>query len=379
MSTRSTTRDTASTDSLDALINEAGGDPQSHAGMRVREIMHTALKLLRDPADDGEVKLLSRSLKELRYALKVFRPYQDVRKITIFGSARTPPDHPDYLACVDFSKTMASAGWMVITGAGDGIMRAGHGGAGADKSFGVAIRLPFETSANDYILNDPKLITFRYFFTRKLMFMWQAHAVALFPGGFGTQDEGFEALTLIQTGKAPLAPIVLVDKPGGSYWKHWDAYVRKELLTHKLISPDDLNLYFVTDDPTAAASHVLQFYRNYHSQRFVRDLLILRMQRPLTPQQLAELNDEFADMVKQGVIEQGGPHRYEDEHRELPRLKFTFTKRGYGRLRRLIDRINEFDAINHPVEDRTHDAGPPSEDLADQTGGIPTSERTDEG
>lgn len=364
------TPDPALTEAMDALIRGAGGDPSSHAGMRVREIIHTGLKLIGDGADDGEVKLLSRSLKELRYALKVFRPYQETRKITIFGSARTLPDHADYHACVSFSRAMAAAGWMVITGAGDGIMRAGHGGAGAEKSFGVAIRLPFETSANDYIVGDPKLVTFRYFFTRKLIFMWQAHAVALFPGGFGTQDEGFEALTLVQTGKAPVAPILLIDKPGGSYWKRWDAYVRGELLAHNLISPDDLNLYFVTDDPQAAVEHVLHFYRNYHSQRFVRDLLILRMQRPLGDEQVAALSDEFADLVAGGVIEQGGPHPYEEEDRELPRLKFTSTKRAYGRLRLLIDRINEFDAVNHPVENHQRDAGPPHEDLADQTSGI---------
>ena len=198
---------------LDALIADAGADPADHRSKNIREIMHTALKLVRDGSDTGEVKLISRSMKELRYALKVFRPYRDTPKISIFGSARTPEDHPDYVAAVDVSKAMAAAGWMVITGAGDGIMRAGHGGAGKEASFGVAIRLPFETNANDFIVGDPKLITFRYFFTRKLMFMWESAAIALFPGGFGTQDEGFEALTLIQTGKAPLVPIVLVDAP----------------------------------------------------------------------------------------------------------------------------------------------------------------------
>ena len=240
---------------MDALIAEAGADPADHRSKNIREIMHTALKLVRDGSDTGEVKLISRSVKELRYALKVFRPYRDTPKISIFGSARTPEDHPDYVAAVDFSKAMAAAGWMVITGAGDGIMRAGHGGAGKEASFGVAIRLPFETNANDFIVGDPKLITFRYFFTRKLMFMWESAAIALFPGGFGTQDEGFEALTLIQTGKAPLVPIVLVDAPGShdtgdGYWQHWDHYVTRALLNNGWISPADKNLYFITDDPT---------------------------------------------------------------------------------------------------------------------------------
>jgi uncharacterized protein (TIGR00730 family) len=355
-------------EAMDSLIRKAGGDPDSPLGMRGREILHTALKLLRDGADDGEIKLISRSLKELRYALKVFRPYHEARKVTIFGSARTPPDHPDYVACVDFSKRIAERGWMVITGAGDGIMRAGHGGAGADKSFGVAIRLPFETNANDYIVGDPKLITFRYFFTRKLMFMWQAHAVVMFPGGFGTQDETFEALTLVQTGKAPMTPIVLVDRPGGEYWNHWDRYVRSQLLDEKLISPEDLNLYMVTDDAQTAVDHVLHFYRNYHSMRFVRDLLLIRMQRRLTDAQVQAINAEFRTLVKEGAIEQGGPHEHEQEFAELPRLRFVHTKRAYGKLRLLIDRINDFDAENNPdVDIASSGAARAQEDFADQT------------
>lgn len=367
--------DQALLEGMDRLIRDAGGDPSSFLGMRAREIMHTALKLLNDGADEGEVKLISRSLKELRYALKVFRPYRHARKITIFGSARTPPGHPDYEACVAFSRLMAARGWMVITGAGGGIMEAGHGGAGKEKSFGVSIRLPFETNANEYIVGDPKLITFRYFFTRKLMFMWQAQAVALFPGGFGTQDEGFEALTLVQTGKAAMVPIVLVDSPEGDYWAEWDRYVRTELLEQGLISPEDLNLYLRTDDPQVAAEHVLHFYRNYHSQRFVQDLLILRMQRKLTDEQVERLNDEFKGLIKEGRIEQTGAHKHEREALELPRLAFVFAKRSYGRLRTLIDRINDFDRENHPDlgAQEQRDTSPSHEDLADQTGGMDTS------
>jgi uncharacterized protein (TIGR00730 family) len=310
-------------------------------------MMHTAIKLLRDGADDGELKLISRSIKELRYALKVFRGYDSVRKISIFGSARTPQEHADYKAAEAFSRQMAQAGWSVITGAGGGIMRAGHGGAGKEQSFGVAIRLPFETTHNEFIANDPKLVTFRYFFTRKLMFMWQSHAIALFPGGFGTLDEGFEALTLVQTGKAPTVPIVMSEQAGGDYWKHWDNYVRGELLAGGLISPEDLSLFHVTDDPAAAARHVLNFYRNYHSQRYVNDLLVLRILRPLTARQIDAINDEFKPLVEEGCIEQRGP--LEQEHGELPqmpRLCFAFTKRRFGMLRMLIDRINAFDAEN---------------------------------
>ncbi|MEM7722791.1 MAG: LOG family protein [Pseudomonadota bacterium] len=333
-------------DAMNRLITDAGGTPTNITGKSVREVMHTGLKLLRDNANLGEIKLISRALKELRYALKVFRPYDDHPKISVFGSARTPEDHPDYQACVRFSKTMAESGWMVITGAGDGIMRAGHGGAGKEASFGVAIRLPFETNANDYIVGDPKLVTFRYFFTRKLMFMWMSHAVALFPGGFGTQDEGFEALTLIQTGKAPLVPIVCIDAPGGDYWHHWDNYVTKSLLDNGWISPEDKNLYFVTDDPAAAARHVSDFYRNYHSQRFVRDDLVLRIRRPLTDKQLDQLTNEYADLIVEGKVQQGGPLESEREHLQLPRLWFHHTKHGYGKLRAMIDQINAFDVQN---------------------------------
>ncbi|MEO0514084.1 MAG: LOG family protein [Planctomycetota bacterium] len=331
---------------MDQLITQVGGDATSLKGKSVREVMHTGLKLLTDNANLGEVKLISRALKELRYALKVFRPYDEHPKISVFGSARTPEDHPDYQAAVRFSRTMAESGWMVITGAGDGIMRAGHAGSGRESAFGVAIRLPFETNANDVIVGDPKLVTFRYFFTRKLMFMWMSHAVALFPGGFGTQDEGFEALTLIQTGKAPLVPIVCVDAPGGDYWKHWDNYITHSLLDKGWISPEDKNLYFVTDDPAAAARHVMDFYRNYHSQRFVRDNLVLRIRRPLTEKQIDQLTDEYASLIVEGKIQQGGPLETERDHLQLPRLWFHHTKHGYGKLRAMIDQINIFDVEN---------------------------------
>ena len=333
-------------DAMDQLIRDAEGDPTSPTGKTVREIMHTGLKLLKDQADLGETRLISRALKELRYALKVFRPYHETPKISVFGSARTPEERPDYQAAVRFSRTMAESGWMVITGAGDGIMRAGHGGAGREASFGVAIRLPFETNANDVILGDPKLVTFRYFFTRKLVFMWMSHAVALFPGGFGTQDEGFEALTLIQTGKAPLVPIVMVDAPGGDYWHHWNNYVEKSLLAKGWISPEDRHLYFITDDPAAAARHVSDFYRNYHSQRYVRDDLVLRIRRPLQPKQVEALSEEFASLRVEGTLRQTGPLPGERQHPHLPRLVFHHTKHGFGRLRQMIDRVNAYDLEN---------------------------------
>lgn len=334
---------------LTQTVRDLGADPHRLRGKVLRELMHTTTKLADDDVNVGELKLLSRSLKELRYALKVFRPYEDIRKISVFGSARTPIDHPDYLAAAAFSRDMADHGWMTITGAGDGIMRAGNDGATREKSFGVSINLPFETNTNDIISGDNKLIHFRYFFTRKLMFMWMSHAVSLFPGGFGTQDEGFEALTLIQTGKAPVVPIVMVDAPGGDYWHHWDNYVRRSLLDKGWISEDDLNLYKLFDDPAQAGKHVRAFYRNYHSSRFVRDTQVLRMHRPITDEQLDRLNTEFAKLVKGGVITQTGPLKEErGEWPGLTRLQFHSTKRDYGTLRKLIDRLNEYDAINHP-------------------------------
>src|SRR5215213_4967739 len=267
-------------DLLIALASVPDGD-------LVGEIVANSLKLLRDNTNRGDIKLINKSFKELRYALKIFAPYRDVRKVSIFGSARTPETSPDYLAASKFGKLMADAGWMVITGAGGGIMAAGHGGAGADPSFGLAIRLPFEQRTNPYIEKDEKLVNFKYFFTRKLMFVRTSHAVALFPGGFGTMDEGFEVLTLIQTGKSVPMPIVFVDAPGGRFWQAWQDYVNDHLLAQGLISPADLHLYKLTDSVEEAAREVKHFYSNYHSLRYSRDEIILRLHRKPTEAQLA--------------------------------------------------------------------------------------------
>ncbi|MEX2672203.1 MAG: TIGR00730 family Rossman fold protein [Phycisphaeraceae bacterium] len=326
---------------VEQLIRDFGGDPDELSGRLVRDMMQTALRLVQDNAHTGELKLISRSLGELRYALKVFRPYGDVRKVSIFGSARTPATHPDYLQAVTFAREIAKAGWMVITGAGDGIMRAGHEGAGAEASFGVSIMLPFETSANDIIEGDPKHTTFRYFFTRKLMFVSQADALILFPGGFGTLDECFETLTLVQTGKSSMIPIAMVEPEGNGYWEHFDRYVREHLLKNNLISEPDLNLYQIFHDPQQAVDYVKQFYRNYHSQRFVRDKLVIRLLEPLSERALDQLNDEFADLIVEGRITQSGAHETEVEHLHLPRISFRFTRRDFGRFRQMIDRINE--------------------------------------
>ena len=340
--------DPAIIERLDALIEETSGQRGSFDAKLVRDLLITGLKLIPDGRDTGELKLMSSSVKEMRHAYRVFARYPEPHKVTIFGSARTPEDHPDYTAAVEFSKLMAAAGWMIITGAGGGIMAAGHVGPGRDASFGVAIRLPFETTANHVIIGDEKLIHFRYFFTRKLMFLSQAEAVVLCPGGFGTMDEAFETLTLVQTGKAAPMPIVLLEGAGGGYWKGWDHWVRTELLDRGWISPEDVHLYYHAKDPADAAEHVKQFYRMYHSSRYVRDDLVVRIRRKLTDAQVATLNTEFRDIIKQGSIVQRGPYDVESDHLDLPRIAFTHTRSKLALVRQLIDRINEFGSMNHP-------------------------------
>lgn len=326
---------------IEAFVNEfAGGrDADLYAGM-----LRTICRMSKDDTSRGDVKLVERALAELRYAFKTFSPYEDIPKISIFGSARTPEEHPDYIQAVRFAERMRAENWMVITGAGDGIMKAGHGGAGKEASFGVAIRLPFEQKTNDIIEGDKKLIEFKYFFTRKLMFTKEARAVALFPGGFGTQDEGFEVMTLVQTGKAMLVPIVLIDAPGGTYWQHWRTYVKAELLQGGMISKEDMNLFTVTDDVEVAAREVITFYRRFHSYRYVRDRMILRMNSPLPDGSLEKIRADFSDILDEGTYEASGALPEEgDEYPDLPRLVFRFNRRSHGRLRSLVNYMNTVD------------------------------------
>lgn len=342
---------------LDALIAECGGDPSSYDARLIRDMLLTSLKLITDERGTGELKLLSRSFKELRYAYKVFTgEHEWTQKISIFGSARTKPEDPDYQIAVEFSREMAERGWLSITGAGDGIMKAGHEGPGRARSFGLAIHLPFETTENDVIAGDEKLVKFRYFFTRKLMFVSQCEAVAVFPGGFGTQDELFEALTLIQTGKSAIVPIVLVEHAGGDYWHHWENYVRHSLLARDLVSPEDPGFYRIFRDAHEAADHVVRFYRNYHSSRYVRDDLIIRLRAPLDPVDIESLNDEFADIIASGTVRSTEPYEAERDFRALPRIVFRHTKHKFGRVRALIDRLNEFDPIGPavPITESAH-------------------------
>jgi len=306
------------------------------------QMIVSVCRLAADETDRGDLKILNSALKELRYAFKIFRPFAGIRKVSMFGSARTPEDHPHYLEAKKFAELIQTHGWMVITGAGNGIMRAGHHGATRDASFGVAISLPFEQSANTIIADDPKLVNFRYFFTRKLIFVKEANAIALFPGGLGTQDEGFESLTLVQTLKAEPTPIVMCDAPGGRYWQHWRDYVEAELLGGGMIDPCDLDLFFITDRAEEAVAEILQFYRRYHSSRYVNDKFVIRLESPLSAEAVTELNDTFADILIEGRFEQtAGP--LEDEDGALPglhRLVFSFNRRTAGRMRRLINRIN---------------------------------------
>jgi hypothetical protein len=309
----------------------------------VQQLKETADKLIRDGANRGDVKLLSTALKELRYAFKVFSPYKGRRKVTVFGSARVGPDHPAYRQAVAFGRRAADAGFMVITGAASGIMEAGHVGASRENSIGVNILLPFEQEANAVIAGDVKLMHLKYFFTRKLLFVKESDAVALFPGGFGTQDEGFEVLTLIQTGKSHIFPVVMVDEPGGDYWKKWHAYITEALLDRGMISPADLSLYKITDSVDEAVAEVTGFYRVYHSMRYVNGDLVLRLQHALPEALLGRLRAEFADIVEGGTFEQTAalPEEANDPHlAALPRLRFRFDRRSLGRLRQLIDLVN---------------------------------------
>ncbi|MFN4258141.1 MAG: TIGR00730 family Rossman fold protein [Gemmataceae bacterium] len=309
----------------------------------VRQIKETADKLLRDQTARSDVKLVNTALKEMRYAFMVFSAFKHLPKISVFGSARLGADHPAYQQAVAFGRLMAEAGYMVITGAASGIMEAGHVGAGRDKSIGVNILLPFEQGANPIIAGDRKLIHMKYFFTRKLMFVKESNAIALFPGGFGTLDEGFEALTLVQTGKSQMLPIVMVDEPGGDYWTTWHRYIQEMLLQRGMISPSDLALYKVTDDVKEAVAEVLTFYRVYHSMRYVNNQLVLRLRRRLTNGTLQRIRAEFTDILDNGTFEQTDalPEEMSDPHLlHLPRLVFHFNRRAMGRLRMLIDVIN---------------------------------------
>lgn len=309
----------------------------------IAEIKETADKLARDETTRGDLKILSRSLKELRYAFKVFTPYRRHQKVTVFGSARTPAEDPAYLQAIEFGKSMADRDWFVMTGAASGIMEAGHRGAGREHSMGLNIMLPFEQDANPVIAGDDKLVHMRYFFTRKLMFVKECNAVVCLPGGFGTLDEGLEVLTLLQTGKRDIVPVVFLDAPGGEFWKQFHQFVLDRLLDGGMISQEDLALYLVTDSVEKAVDEVVHFYHVYHSMRYVHNHLVLRLKSKLDASLLREINQTFADILVDGEFEQSSALREERDETDLadlPRLVFHFNRRHLGRLRSLINCIN---------------------------------------
>ena len=330
------------TTSIKELIALSGGNISTFESELIMQQIQTSLKLLSEGHNIGQLKLITRALKELRYAYRIFNAYPGSYRISIFGSARTPEDHPDYIAAQHFSKAVAKSGWMCITGAANGIMKAGLAGLTPESSFGLSIRLPFEVPTNSFIEGDPKLIHFRYFFTRKLMFMSHSDAIAVFPGGFGTMDELFEILTLMQTGKTNIIPVVLMEGPEGHYWSHWERYLRDNLLKSGWISPEDRHLFFIAPSIEAGVEHIQKFYKRYHSSRYVKDDFVIRIKSSLTDEQLKILEEKFGSLIKSGSMRIGEAFPEESNFKDLPRIIFKHTRRDFGLVRALIDQINEF-------------------------------------
>jgi uncharacterized protein (TIGR00730 family) len=331
-------------DDLDArlvdLLDAAGATDDRD---QLFEILASAVLLAGDGPDRLDLKITNAAIKEMREAFQMFAPYRDVSKVTIFGSARTRPDDPLYAQTHDLAAALADLGWMIITGAGPGIMAAGMEGAGRERAIGVLIRLPFEGGANDVIAGDDKLIEMKYFFTRKLMLIKESAAFVALPGGFGTLDETFELFTLVQTGKAMPVPIVLLDTPGGTYWKGWERFIVEEVAGNGMISAEDESLYLVTDSVSEAVEEIERFSRNYHSLRMVGDRLVIRLHAPPTREELDGLTEEFGDILTSGRIERTKPFPPEvsgQDHLDLPRIVLRFDNHGFGRLRSLIDALN---------------------------------------
>jgi hypothetical protein len=330
--------------------------PTMEHGKLIRQVLETILRMMGREADRLDWKILNYALLDMEQAFQIFYPYRHTRKITIFGSARTRADHPDYQLAELFAKQITQLGFMVMTGAGGGIMEAGNAGAGPDQSFGLNIQLPFEQGANPVMTGNPKLINFKYFFTRKLFFLRESDALVLFPGGFGTQDEAFESLTLIQTGKADPMPIIMVDHPGGNYWQGWDTYIREHLLARGLISRDDPGLYTITDNVADACHAISSFYRVYHSCRYVGDRLVIRLKSTLSDGAVARLNQEFGDILAKGGITLSPtlPEEANDETIHLPRLVMHFNHRDFGRLHQFIWRLSDLGdqrpELEHPEQ-----------------------------
>ncbi len=329
-------------DLIDRLLAET---KVYHPGM-IREMIISALKSGQENDYLADQKLMRTTMKEMRYTNKIFAPYRHRRKVTVFGSARTAPEEAIYQKCVTFSRMLAERDYMVITGGGPGIMLAGNEGAGVENSFAVNIQLPFEQDTNTVMHEDDKVITYKYFFNRKVAFLKEAHAVALFPGGFGTMDEAMEAMTLIQTGKNPPIPLVMIDDEGG-YWEDWLEFTRDSLFKRGLISGEDFGLFTITRDPVEAVKVIEDFYRCYHSMRFVRDKMVIRLNRKLDEEQVDILMSEFSEILAPGgsmrlnsaLPEEGD----QPDLADLPRLVLEFNRRSYGLLNAFIRRINSFE------------------------------------
>ncbi|MEX1194202.1 MAG: LOG family protein [Dehalococcoidia bacterium] len=337
-----TTGDPALDEKVAQLVTELGSVRDADL---VQEMIITSLRLVRGGADRGETKLVNAALKEFAYSFKVFQKWRKFRKVSIFGSARTTQEEPVYDYTRRFARAMSEANWMVITGAGPGIMAAGHEGAGAEKSFGASIRLPLESEPNLFIQGNTKLINFKYFFTRKVTFIKESDAFALLPGGFGTLDETYELLTLMQTGKSDLHPIVLLEEPGSTFWSDWLNFTKEQLLGRNLISPDDLNLIYHARSIKEAVAEITGFYRNYQSQRWLGGELIIRLQRLPPAQKIEELGRAFADILgSHGLVAVEASPKEIEENDELAckRLSADFNQTSVGRLRKLIDALNEY-------------------------------------
>jgi len=330
---------------INELINELGQYPNLDL---LREVFVAAVKLaLDDAASRGDLKILRTAVKEMRHAFRVFADYRQVPKVSVFGSARSLPDRQEFQIAQQLGRRLAQSGYMVITGAGDGIMGAAHLGAGREMSMGLNIMLPFEQAANPVIAQDPKLINFRYFFTRKLFFVKESSAIVLLPGGFGTLDEGFETLTLIQTGKTHPVPIIMLDVEGGSYWEGWEGLVEKQLLEGGFISEEDRSLYLITRDLDQVCREIETFYRRFHSLRYVerRRTLVLRLKKGISEDAVTILNRDFEDILTEGQIRKCHAFPEEEDEpelRDLPRLALAFDQVHNGRLRQLIDAVNRF-------------------------------------
>lgn len=320
----------------------------------IQQALATILRLADSDIDRLDWKILSASLADMERGFQLFYDYRHVRKVTIFGSARLSPETPEYQMALDFARAVTKLGFMVMTGGGGGIMQAGHEGAGRENSFGLNIQLPFEQQANPVIEGDPKLIHFKYFFTRKLFLLKESDAVALFPGGFGTQDEAFECMTLSQTGKFGPVPVVLIDHPGGDYWRSWSEYIDRYLVETGLVSPEDPSLYTVTDNLEVACNAITRFYQVYHSSRYVGDRLVIRLRSDLSDAEVEQLNADFNDILVKGRIEksQALPQENQDESVGLPRIVLYFNQRDLGRLYQMIAAINRMGTPS--LEEKAH-------------------------